>query len=150
VGNLPNAHLPNAHVTEGRTNMVAEKSTSRGDEQLEFILHETANWTVNGSQGVVLCEVASLQLALDKATQCSARGREVVALIRRCSPEIVVLSDQIRKIANRLIEPRGYTERCLKASVDKGGRFEGDLSVSTPYGAAASRDPTGLAVIYRK
>jgi hypothetical protein len=130
--------------------MVAERSTSRGDEQLEFILHETANWTVNGSQGVVLCEVASLRLALDKATEFSARGREVVALIRRCSPEIVVLSDQIRKITNRFIVPRGYTGHCLKASVNKGGRFERDPSVSTPYGAAPSRDATGLAVIYRK
>jgi hypothetical protein len=143
-------NLPNAHVTEGRTNMVAEGSTSRSDEQLEFILHETANWTVNGSQDVVLCEVASLRLALDKATQFSARGREVVALSRRCSPEIVVLSDQIRKITNRLNERRGYTKRCLKASVNKVGRFDRDLSVSPPYGAAVSRDDTGLAVIYRK
>jgi hypothetical protein len=84
--------------------MVAETSTRRSDEQLESTLHETANWTVYGLQGVALCEVASLRLAIEKAAQFAAMGREVVALMHRRPPEMVVLSGQARKLMNLLVE----------------------------------------------
>src|SRR5580698_4278647 len=78
--------LPDALATERHTKMVAETSTCSSDGQLESILDETANWTVNGTHGVVLCEVASLRLAIAKAAQFAATGREVVALMRRRPP----------------------------------------------------------------
>jgi hypothetical protein len=84
--------------------MVAETSTRRTDEQLESIFYATPNWTVNGIQGVVLCEVASLRLAIENVAQFAARGREVVALIRGRPVEIVVLSDQVRTLTTRGIE----------------------------------------------
>ena len=80
--------------------MVDMTSSGRSNEHLQSILYETANWTVNGVHGVVLCEVASLRLAIDKAAQFAAMGREVVALMHRRPPEIVVLSGQVRKLAN--------------------------------------------------
>lgn len=84
--------------------MISKNSTHRSDEQLESRLYETANWTVNGVQGVVLCEVASLHLAIKKAAQFAAMGREVVAIMRRRPPEIVVLAGQVRKLMNMLVE----------------------------------------------
>jgi hypothetical protein len=92
--------LPDAYATEGHMNMVAEAFTRRRDEQLESIHYETANWTVNGVQGVVLCEVASLRFAIEKAAQFAARGREVVELIRGRPAKIMVLSGQVWKLTN--------------------------------------------------
>jgi hypothetical protein len=84
--------------------MIAITSTRRSDEQLESVLYETANWTVNGVRGVILCEVVSLRLAIAKATQFAVMGREVVALMRGRPAEIVVLSDQVRILTSRLTE----------------------------------------------
>jgi hypothetical protein len=89
--------------------MVAMTCTRRSDEQLACMLYDTANWIMNGDQGVVLCEVASLQLAIEKAVEFTFLGREVVALMRRRSPEIVVLSDQIRKLTNCPRQSLGLT-----------------------------------------
>ena len=79
--------------------MVAEFSAHRGDGQLGLILHETANWTVTGAQGVALYEAASLRIAIDRAVAFAATGREVVALVRRHPEEIAVFSAQIRALA---------------------------------------------------
>jgi hypothetical protein len=92
--------------------MVAMTSRRRSDEQLEFVLYETANWMVYGGQGLVLCEVASLRLAIEKAAEFAARGREVVAVVRRPSAEIVVFSGQLRKLTNLLSESRNSEARC--------------------------------------
>lgn len=142
--------LPVAHATEGHANMVGETSTGRSDEQLESILYETANWTVNGDQGVVLREIASLRLAIEEAARLAARGREVVALMRRRSPAIVVLSDQIRAVTNRLAGSPGVTGHCPEAFVNgTKSEFDGNLSGLIPYGAAY-HDVTVPATISRK
>jgi hypothetical protein len=88
--------------------MVAKISNRRGDGQLRSILHETANWTVNGRLGVVFCEVASLRLAIDRAVDFAAKGREVIALVRRRPVEIVVFYGQVKKLAAGLSEPEIY------------------------------------------
>jgi hypothetical protein len=75
------------------------------------LLHEAANWTVNGVQGAVLCEIASLRLAIDRAMEFAALGREVVTLMRRRSPEIIVLSDQVRMLTNHLLRSLGSSGR---------------------------------------
>jgi hypothetical protein len=99
--------------------MVAITSTLRSDGQLEFLLHETANWTVNGGQGAVLCEVASLRLAAEKAVEFALLGREVVTLMRRRSPEIIVLSDQVRILTNHPLRSRGSFERRVAVSASE-------------------------------
>jgi hypothetical protein len=92
--------------------MVAMTSNRRSDEQLELILYETANWMVYGGQGLVLCEVVSLRLAIEKAAGFAARGREAVAVVRRPPPEIVVFSGQLRKLTNLLSESQNSEARC--------------------------------------
>jgi hypothetical protein len=89
--------------------MVALSYTRRSDDQLEFLLYETANWTVIASQGVVLCEVASLGLALEKAVDFVGRGGVVIALIRKRFPKIVILSDQVWSLESRLAQSLGWT-----------------------------------------
>jgi hypothetical protein len=84
--------------------MVAAQSNRRSDGQLGLILYETANWTVNGRQGVVFCEVASLRIAIDEALEFTARGHDVVALVRRRPAEIVVFSGQVRKLEDLSLE----------------------------------------------
>jgi hypothetical protein len=82
--------------------MVAEISNRRSNAQLESILYETANWTVNGRGDMVFREVASLQMALDCADECQVSGHEVVALVRKWPAEIVVFSGQVRTLTERL------------------------------------------------
>ena len=91
--------------------MIDGTSTRRGDEQLEFILYETANWTVNGPNGAVLCEAASLCSAVEQAAAHGALGRRVMALVRKRGPEIVVFPAQVQRLANQVSEP----EDCLVA-----------------------------------
>ena len=87
--------------------MVAGTSTRRSDGELEFILHETANWTVMGVQGRVLCEVASLRLAVDEFEALGHKG-QVSALIRVRPVKIMVFPGQILKLANYLAEQEPY------------------------------------------
>jgi hypothetical protein len=116
--------------------MVAETSTRRSDEKLESILYETANWTVNGVQGVVLCEVASLRLAIEKAAQFAARGREVVALIRGRPAEIVVLSGQVWKLTNLEVESQTPPwPRVAAFTSETANDFDGPLPALMPSGA---------------
>lgn len=88
--------------------MTAKISTRLGDGQLELILYETANWTVRGPQGIILCEVASLRLAIDIAVTFIDRGRAVVALVRGRAADIVVFSSQFLKIWDQFSEPEVY------------------------------------------
>jgi hypothetical protein len=86
--------------------MYAKIPNRRTDDHLGLILHETANWTVNGRNGVALCEVASLRLAIDKAANFTAMGRQVVALVRRRPVELVVFAGQIQKLTERLSDQK--------------------------------------------
>jgi len=95
--------------------MVAETSTRRSDEQLESILYETANCSVNVVQGAVLREVAGLRLAIENAGQFAAGGREVVALIGGRPAEIVVFSGQVRKLTNLEVESQISSWPCVAA-----------------------------------
>jgi hypothetical protein len=117
-------------------NVIANISTSRSDDQLESGLYETANWTVNGVQGVVLCEVASLRLAIEKAGQFAAMGREVVALMRRRPPEIVVLPAQVRKLTNLLPASQVASgSRVAVFTIETADNSNGSLPRLKPNGA---------------
>jgi len=96
---------------------MAESSNRRNDGQLRLMLHETANWTVIGRQGIILCEVASLRIAVDRWTELAARGLNVIALVRRRQPEIVVFSEQVRTLKNCLPEAEALpiTVQAVKA-----------------------------------
>ena len=83
--------------------MVAETSTRRSDGELEFIIHETANWTVMGFQGRIFCEVASLRLAIEKFETLGHMG-QISALIRVRPTKIMVFPGQILKLADYLAE----------------------------------------------
>jgi hypothetical protein len=85
--------------------MVATTSDRPSNGQLERILYETANWTVNGFQGLIFCEVASLRLALDRASELSSRGKRVVALVRKRPTKTVVFSAQFRTLEDHFSEP---------------------------------------------
>ncbi len=73
----------------------------RSDEQLETILFETANWTVNGRNGRVLCTVTSLRQALERAANLAASGVAVVALCRMPADDIIVFEAQAERLRKR-------------------------------------------------
>jgi len=123
---------------------------SRSGEQLESIRYETANQTVNDVQGMVLCEVAALQLTIEKAGQFTVRGREVVALIRGRPAEIVVLSGQVRKLTNLEVEsqisPWPRVATCTGETADN---FDGPLPALIPNGAVY-REATVQNAVFQK
>jgi hypothetical protein len=88
--------------------MIDRTSTRRSDEHLACMLHETENWSVNGPDGKLLCEVASLHCAVEQAVEFGALGHHIVALVRKRAPEIVVFSGQLRKLIDQLFDPGDY------------------------------------------
>jgi hypothetical protein len=72
------------------------------------MLHETENWTVNGPDGKILCEVASLYRAVEQAVEFGALGHQIVALVRCRGPKIVVFSRQMHKLVDQLFDTGDY------------------------------------------
>jgi hypothetical protein len=68
------------------------------DEQLEAILSETSNWSVNGRQGQVLCQAASLRRATERAAEFATSGAVVTAICHMPSNDIIVFSEQIARL----------------------------------------------------
>ena len=89
--------------------MTNRTNTRRSDAQLERLLYETANWTVNSTNEKILCEVASLLQAVEQAVEFGALGHRIVALVRASDPAIVVFSGQIRTLIEGLFHPEQYT-----------------------------------------
>jgi len=115
--------------------MIPEIITCRRDKQLEFILYETVNWTVNGAHGVAFHEVASPRLAIEKATQLAARGREVVAFTRT-RPLKLGAPDQVRKLTNLLVESLvSPWPRVAAVIIDTADGYDDPLSALMPNGA---------------
>jgi hypothetical protein len=85
--------------------MINRLLTRRSDEQLAFILYETARWTVKGHLGAIIGEVASLRCAVDRAAELGAVGHDVLAFVRGTSSEIVVFSAQIQRLASECTVP---------------------------------------------
>jgi hypothetical protein len=79
--------------------------SNRTDEQLYQALCETADWTVNGRAGQVLCVAPSLRLAVDRAQDHAASGAIVVAICRLPQDNIVIFAEQLARL-RRLIEER--------------------------------------------
>jgi hypothetical protein len=76
-------------------------SSYRTDEQLQAVLHETANWVIHGRAGFPLSYAESLDEAIEKSVGL-AQSRAILAAISRLPMEsIIVFSvqiDRLRKI----------------------------------------------------
>ena len=91
---------------------------------------------MNGVQSVVLCEVASFRLGMEKAGQFAVRGREVVALIRGRPAEIVGLSGEVGKLTNLEVEsPISPWTRLATCTGETADNFDGPLPAFIPNGA---------------
>jgi len=111
------------------TNRIA---TRRSDAQLGLIMHETANWSVKGPGGAVLCEVASLCCALERAEELTALGCPVIALGRARHPEIVVLSGQMRRMRDYPRVPEEHPILLYASLFDSPGHVFGPTNDGFP------------------
>jgi hypothetical protein len=129
-------NLPVAHATVRHTNMVAETSICRGDEQQKSPRYQTVNWTKYSVRDVVLCSVVSLLFAIKKAAQFSAHGPEVFALMCRGRAEVVVLSGQAWKFPNLTDESQvSHWPRVTAVIIEPADDCDGALSALMPNGA---------------
>jgi hypothetical protein len=130
--------------------MAAEAFTRRADEQLESILYESANWTVNSVQGVVLCEVASLRLAIENAAQFAAHVPEIVALMCRGRADIVVSSGQAGNFPSLPVEPQvSQWPRVTAVIIETADGYHGPLLALMSNGAVY-REATVYNAMSRK
>jgi hypothetical protein len=74
------------------------------DEQLEALLREPAYWAVRGQQGHTLGVSRTLEAAVERAAVYSASGAVVRDLARLPFADVIVLSDQIKRL-RRAITP---------------------------------------------
>jgi len=72
----------------------------RTDQDLTAMLYETANWSVRGQQGNILCMAASLKRAIERTDAFSSSGAIVTGLTRPVG-DIIVPPDQIRRLKHR-------------------------------------------------
>jgi hypothetical protein len=73
-------------------------SNLRTDDQLEFVVRETAIWTVNGPRGEILGVAPSLRLAIDKTQDYAVSGAAVVSICRLPRDSIIVFPPQIDRL----------------------------------------------------
>jgi hypothetical protein len=143
-------NLPVAHATVGRTNMVAETSICRGDEQQKSTRYRTASWTKYGVRDEVLCSVVSLLLAIKKAARLAAHGPESFALICRGRAEVVVLSGQARNFPSLPVEPQvSQWPRVTAIIIETADGYHGPLLALMSNGAVY-REATVYNAMSRK
>jgi hypothetical protein len=78
--------------------MNGKQNSRRTDLQLEDILYDTCQWTINGPDGQAIGFAASLRRAIDRETQFGIIGAVVSALTRHPFDNIIVLPDQIARL----------------------------------------------------
>jgi hypothetical protein len=74
-------------------------SSRRTDDQLMFILDQTAEWTVNGRAGVALGLMQSLRDTLRAVFEYEAVGHHVFAVCKHPGDEIILFREQIQRVA---------------------------------------------------
>jgi hypothetical protein len=74
------------------------QTNRRTDEELRAILNETGRWAVNGQQGQVLCLAASLQRAIERASDYALSDAIVVDVSRQPCDNIVIHPAQIDRL----------------------------------------------------
>jgi hypothetical protein len=75
-------------------------SSRRTDDQLLFMMDQTAEWTVNGRAGAVLALFGSLRDALTAVFRFEADGVHVFAVCRHPHEEVVVFREQVGRVAD--------------------------------------------------
>jgi hypothetical protein len=80
----------------------ASRAAYRPDEQLMVVLADTANWTINGTQGQILGSAASLGHAIERAGNYANADAIVVSVSRRHPSEIVVPIMQLHRLRRRI------------------------------------------------
>src|ERR1700676_4299416 len=90
------AHRENMGATR------ASRAAYRPDEQLMVVLADTANWTINGTQGQILGSAASLGHAIERAANYANADAIVVSVSRRHPSEIVVPIMQLHRLRRRI------------------------------------------------
>ena len=78
--------------------MNTPSSSFRTDDYVVAILFEVADWVVIGRHGNVLCQAASLRLAIDRGADHAAYGAVVISLGRLPPNNIIVFSGQIARL----------------------------------------------------
>jgi hypothetical protein len=79
---------------------IAIASSRRTDDQLRFMMDQTAEWTVNGRAGVALGSYGSLREALRAVFRYEADGVHVFAVCRHPRDDIVVFREQVGRLAD--------------------------------------------------
>jgi hypothetical protein len=74
------------------------QTNHRTDEELRAILNETGRWAVNGQQGQVLCLAASLQRAIERASDYALSDAVVVGVSRLPCDNIVIPPAQMDRL----------------------------------------------------
>jgi hypothetical protein len=75
-----------------------QSSSYRTDEQLQSILHETADWVIHGRAGFALGHAANLREALDRFAKFARSGATMAAVTRLPSDSIVIFPEQIDRL----------------------------------------------------
>lgn len=75
-------------------------SSRRTDDQLLFIMDQTAEWTVHGRAGVGLGLFWSLRGALTAVFRFEAGGVQVFAVCRHPRDDVVVFREQVARLAD--------------------------------------------------
>jgi hypothetical protein len=75
-------------------------SSRRTDDQLLFMMDQTAEWAVNGRAAAVLGLFGSLREALRAVFGFEAAGVNVFAVCRHPRDEIVVFREQVERLAD--------------------------------------------------
>jgi len=78
--------------------------TYRTDEQLEFILDETADWIVRDMDGFLTWPFASLRDALGRAEERTAAGESPRTVSRLSNERIVIRMTQIKRMICRVTD----------------------------------------------
>jgi hypothetical protein len=97
--------MPAGATHSHRENMaatMASRAAYRPDEQLIVVLADTANWTINGTQGQILGSAASLGHAIERAANYANADAIVVSVSRRHPSEIVVPIMQLHRLRRRI------------------------------------------------
>jgi hypothetical protein len=77
--------------------------SERSDEQLEAIIAETGDWVLVGTNDQLICRAASFGHAIDQALDQMFGPNVVIALVRRPCDHIVVFTDQMFRIWERIV-----------------------------------------------
>jgi hypothetical protein len=75
-----------------------QSSSYRTDEQLQSILHDTANWVIHGRGGFSLGHTASLHEAFEKVTEFAQTGATILAITRLPNDNIIIFEEQVDRL----------------------------------------------------